>query len=41
MTKCFLYVFLGLFVFNLSLAKNIDIQEDIDIGFVCELEKKY
>ena len=40
MTKCFLYVFLGLFVFNLSLAKNIDIQEDIDIGFVCELEKK-
>ena len=40
MTKCFLYVFLGFFVFNLSLAKNIDIQEDIDIGFVCELEKK-
>ena len=40
MTKCFLYVFLGLFFFNLSLAKNIDIQEDIDIGFVCELEKK-
>ncbi|WP_435090775.1 hypothetical protein [Candidatus Pelagibacter bacterium nBUS_30] len=40
MTKCFLYVLLGLFVFNLSLAKNIDIQEDIDIGFVCELEKK-
>ena len=40
MTKCFLYVFLGLFVFNLSLAKNIDIQEDIDIDFVCELEKK-
>ena len=40
MTKCFLYVFLGLFVFNLSLAKNIDIQEDIDIDFVGELEKK-
>ena len=40
MTKCFLYVFLGFFVFNLSLAKNIDIQEDIDIDFVCELEKK-
>ena len=40
MTKCFLYVFLGLFVFNLSLAKNIDIQEDIEIGYVCELEKK-
>ena len=40
MTKCFLYVFLGFFVFNLSLAQNINIQEDIDIGFVCELEKK-
>ena len=40
MTKYFLYVFLGFFVFNLSLAQNINIQEDIDIGFVCELEKK-
>ena len=40
MTKCLLYVFLGFFVFNLSLAQNINIQEDIDIGFVCELEKK-
>ena len=40
MTKCSLYVFLGFFVFNLSLAQNINIQEDIDIGFVCELEKK-
>ena len=40
MIKCFLYVFLGLSVSNLSLAKNIDIQEDIDIGFACELEKK-
>ena len=39
MTNCFLYVFLSLFIFNLSLAKNIDIQEDIDIGLVCELEK--
>jgi hypothetical protein len=40
MTNCFLYVFLSLFIFNLSLAKNIDIQEDIEIGYVCELEKK-
>ena len=40
MTKCSIYIFLSLFIFNLSLAKNIDIQEDIDIGFVCELEKK-
>ena len=40
MTKSYIYIFLSLFIFNLSLAKNIDIQEDIDIGFVCELEKK-
>ena len=40
MTKYFLYIFLSLLVFNFSFAKNIDIQENIKIGFVCELEKK-
>jgi len=40
MIKFFLYISLGLLTFNLSFAKNIDIQEDIKIGFVCELEKK-
>jgi len=40
MIKYFLYISLGLLIFNLSFAKNIDIQEDIKIGFVCELEKK-
>jgi hypothetical protein len=40
MIKYFLYLSLGLLTFNISLAKNIDIQEDIKIGFVCELEKK-
>ena len=35
-----LYLFLGLLAFNSSFAQNIDIQEDIKIGFVCELEKK-
>ena len=40
MIKYFLYVSLSLFAFNLSFAKNIDIQEDIKIDFVCELEKK-
>ena len=40
MIKFFLYLSLGLLTFNLSFAKNIDIQEDIKIGFVCELEKK-
>jgi hypothetical protein len=40
MTKYFLYISLSLLTFNLSFAKNIDIQEDINIDFVCELEKK-
>ena len=40
MIKYFLYISLGLLTFNLSFAKNIDIQEDIKIDFVCELEKK-
>jgi hypothetical protein len=40
MIKYFLYVSLGLLAFNSSFAQNIDIQEDIKIGFVCELEKK-
>jgi hypothetical protein len=40
MIKHFLYLVLSLLAFNLSFAQNIDIQEDIKIGFVCELEKK-
>jgi hypothetical protein len=40
MVKYFLYISFGLLTFNLSFAQNIDIQEDIKIGFVCELEKK-
>jgi hypothetical protein len=40
MIKYFLYISLSLLIFNLSFAKNIDIQEDIKIGFVCELEKR-
>ena len=40
MIKYFLYVSLSLFAFNFSFAKNIQIQEDIKIDFVCELEKK-
>ena len=40
MIKVFLYIFLSLLAFSSSFAKNIDIQEDIKIGFVCELEKK-
>ena len=40
MIKYFLYLSLGLLAFNASFAQNINIQEDIKIGFVCELEKK-
>ena len=40
MIKYFLYISLSLLTFNLSLAKNIDIQEDFKIVFVCELDKK-
>ncbi|MDA9606965.1 hypothetical protein N9S28_04375 [Candidatus Pelagibacter sp.] len=40
MIKYFLYLSLGLLAFKASFAQNIDIQEDIKIGFVCELEKK-
>ena len=40
MIKYFLYLLLGLITFNSSFAQNIDIQENIKIGFACELEKK-
>ena len=40
MIKYFLYLSLSLLTFNLSFAQNIDIQENIKIGFACELEKK-
>ena len=40
MIKYFLYFSLGLLALNPAFAQNIDIQEDIKIGFVCELEKK-
>ena len=40
MIKYFIYIFLSLLFFNLSLANNIDIQENINLSFVCELNKK-
>ena len=40
MIKFFLYISISLLTFNFSFAKNIDIQENIKIGFVCKLEKK-
>ena len=40
MINLFLYISLSLLVSTLSFAKNINIQENIKLGFVCELEKK-
>ncbi len=40
MRKYFFYICLGLLIFDLSLAKDVDIQEDINLSFVCDLEKK-
>jgi len=40
MIKYFIYISLSLLAFTLSFAKNINIQEDIELSFVCELEKK-
>jgi len=40
MIKYFLYISLSLLAFTLSFAKNVNIEEDIKISFVCELEKK-
>ena len=40
MTKFFFYISLSLLAFTSSFAKNVNIQEDLKIGFVCELEKK-
>jgi len=40
MIKCFFYISLSLLFFNFSLANDIDIQEDINLSFVCDLEKK-
>ena len=40
MLRYFLYSFLSLLFFNLSLAQDIDIQENINLSFVCNLDKK-
>ena len=40
MTKYFFYISLSILFFNSALAKDVDIQEDINLSFVCDLEKK-
>ena len=40
MIKYYLGVLISLLFFNQSLAKNINIQENVNFTFKCELEKK-
>jgi hypothetical protein len=40
MLRYFLYSFLSLLFFNLLLAQDINIQENINLSFVCNLDKK-
>ena len=40
MTKHFLVTFFSLLVSNSLLAQDINIQENIDLKFICDLEKK-
>ena len=38
--KYFFYITLSLLVLNFSLAQDVNIEENINLSFVCELEKK-
>ena len=38
--KYFYYILLSIFISNFSLAKDVNIEEDIDLSFECKLEKK-
>ena len=40
MIKYFLGIFISLLFFNQSLAKDVNINENIYLEFVCDLEKK-
>ena len=40
MRKYFLCIFISLFFFNQTLAKDVSIKENIDLIFLCNLEKK-
>ena len=40
MKKHFLVIFFSLLISNFSLAQDINIQENIDLKFICDLEKK-
>ena len=40
MVRVFYIIFLNFFIFNLTYAKDISIDENLNLEFICELEKK-
>ena len=40
MSKYFLSIFISLLFFSQTLAKDVNIKENIDLKFICDLEKK-
>ncbi len=40
MIRCFLSIFISLLFINQTLAKDVSINENIDLKFVCNLDKK-
>ena len=40
MIKYFFYISFSLLFFNLTFAKDVSINENIDLKFVCDLDKK-
>ena len=40
MSKAFYFIFLNILILNSAFAKDINIQENLNLEFICELEKK-
>ncbi|MFL2902569.1 MAG: hypothetical protein ACJZ4W_02455 [Candidatus Pelagibacter sp.] len=40
MSKVFYFIFLNILILNSAFAKDINIQENLNLEFICELEKK-
>ena len=40
MSKVFYFIFISILILNPALAKDINIQENLNLEFICELEKK-
>ena len=40
MSKVFYFIFINILILNSAFAKDINIQENLNLEFICELEKK-